>query len=56
MLLETADSLPALLPSAVMVMVCVLVEALTVPGALLLFAAMPGRSAYSVLPSRSFSV
>ena len=53
MLLETADSLPALLPSAVMVMVCVLVEALTVPGTLLLFAAMPGRSAYSVLPSRS---
>ena len=44
MLLETADSLPALLPSAVMVMVCLLVEALTVPGALLLFAAMPGRS------------
>ena len=55
-LLETADSLPALLPSEVMVTVCGLVEAVTAPGTLSPFSAMPGRSAYSVPSARSFSV
>ena len=55
-LLETADSLPALLESEVMVTVCGLVEAVTAPGTLSPFSAMPGRRAYSALPARSFSV
>ena len=55
-LLETADSLPALLPSEVMVTVYGLVEGVTAPGTLSPFSAMPGRRAASALPARSFSV
>ena len=56
MLLEASVRRSARLASEVMVTVCGLVEAVTAPGTLSPFSAMPGRRAYSALPARSFSV